>query len=433
MTRRLSELLASAKLADRDIALAQANAGRDAQNFSSITGALRSLVPAAAEAEQGYEKSVADEAMQGADQLAAENASSVGDAKETPEQMAQRLVRGDKRVQGPQKTGNVVQDFLADPFGAKSRAAAKAQTAAEGKIVAGVHGARDKAAATAIDTATKNAQIESSKASAEAAKTSTANAAAAEARNASKFTTETAQQKAERLVADGLAKGKSLGQISVEAVNAGVDDGDLAAAFAAQKSAASKAALGEESTRADIGLKQSEAAKNLAASKAAGGKPKGPQATSEEAEKIADLKNSLDAISNVRTKIAETPTGLGTAVSAFVGRQPLVGDLADPGAKARGLYDSLEAFKAQELKRLSGSGVTAGERAAFDKFNASIRDNPTTAQAALDEYERAVRASVQNKLSTMHELRGVDVSRVAMPTAAGAEDLSFSAFQKAGG
>lgn len=149
MTRRLAELLAAAKLADSDVAQAQARAGRDARNLATTVEALKSLGGAIGQGIEGYGKDVADEAMQGAEQLVAENAATVGDAAETPEHLAKRLVASDQRVAAPEKTGDVFKDFIADPFGYRSRAAKAAQTAAQAKIGAGVHGARDKAAALA--------------------------------------------------------------------------------------------------------------------------------------------------------------------------------------------------------------------------------------------------------------------------------------------
>jgi hypothetical protein len=156
MSRRLAELLAAAKLADRDVALARARAGRDSRNFATATQALASLVPAAGQVVEGYGKGLEDEALLEAEKLAADNLTATGDASETPEALAQKLVAGSKKLQAPEKKGNVVEDFLADPLGFKRRAAEKGSVAAQGKLAAQVKGNRDEAEKKGLE-ATKRA------------------------------------------------------------------------------------------------------------------------------------------------------------------------------------------------------------------------------------------------------------------------------------
>jgi hypothetical protein len=160
MSRALAALLAEAQLADRDLGIARAQADRDAQNFTTASSALQGLVPAASRLADVYGKSADDDAALAAKKLLAENATNEGERAEgpadasgkvpyaeTPEQMAQRLVSKSTALQAPQKTGNVVQDFINDPLGIKARAAAKAQVAAEQGLVTGIDTSRDKAKA----------------------------------------------------------------------------------------------------------------------------------------------------------------------------------------------------------------------------------------------------------------------------------------------
>ena len=386
MSRRLSALLAAAKLADRDVDLARAGAQRDSQNFASVTEALKSLVPAAGNAIEGYGKMQADEAMQGADQLVAENANAPGDASESPEAAAKRLAFGDKRIAAPEKSGDAIKDFLADPFGYKARAAKAAQTAAEAKLAGGIRGAREK---------------EETKQKADAA-LEYAHSQDAQKREDTLNEQEAQRAAAEQARMDALAqRGDAAGLAYDTAEKERAKDLQIEQMkLDAKKSGGPNPMQQKRERLLDLQIKQLE------------DKPKGTPATSEDVDKLATLDDSLSSIANIKQQMQETPTGIGAAVNAFVGRQPLVGDLVDPGAKSRQLYDALESFKAAELKRLSGSGVTTGERQAFDKFNASISSSPSTALAALAEYERAVKASKAHKITLMRDLRNVDVSKL---------------------
>jgi len=160
MPRRLAELLAAAKLADRDVALARARAGRDSRNFATATQALQSLVPAAGQMVDAYGEQVDQDALLEAERLAAENLTATGTPDETPEALAGRLVAGSKKLQAPESKGNVVEDFLADPGGFKRRAAEKGSVAAKGKLAAQVKGNRDEAEKKGLEATKRGAEAE---------------------------------------------------------------------------------------------------------------------------------------------------------------------------------------------------------------------------------------------------------------------------------
>lgn len=107
-------------------------------------------------------------------------------------------------------------------------------------------------------------------------------------------------------------------------------------------------------------------------------------------EKAVELDDAAGRVDSLIDRVSKTGTGLGTAARNVAGRLPIVGDMADPGAEARTLYNEIESFKSAELKRLSGAGVSDNERRAFNSFNANIGSTTTTALAALETYKREI-------------------------------------------
>lgn len=134
--------------------------------------------------------------------------------------------------------------------------------------------------------------------------------------------------------------------------------------------------------------RKAEADAAIAEAKAANlGKPGTPKVSEGDKTKLQGIRESAGAIDRLIAGVEETGTGADVALRNIGGRIPLVGEKIDPGAKARTLFNNLEAFKKGELARLSGAGVSDKEKAAFEKFNASVGDTPETALAALRAYK----------------------------------------------
>jgi hypothetical protein len=148
-----------------------------------------------------------------------------------------------------------------------------------------------------------------------------------------------------------------------------------------------------------------EAEAKIAESKAADlGKPKAPHG--EAVDKVASVKEAQARVDELIANVTENGTGIEQQLRDIGGRLPIVGDEIDPGAKARTLFDDLEAFKSAELKRMSGSGVTEGERTAFARFNANIGSTTSTALAALHRYKADLERIAQARRDATAELTG---------------------------
>lgn len=173
-----------------------------------------------------------------------------------------------------------------------------------------------------------------------------------------------------------------------------------------------------EGDAATIDLKKSTAEKNRRIPIPKPVTPKGarPSSTEKGIEEQTNIDTAISRVDSLIGAVTETGTGPVTALRNKAGRLPIVGDAIDPGAKARMLFMKLAAFKASELKRISGTGVTEGERQAFAKFNANIGDTTSTALAALSVYKE-----------DLARIRGARANAIRMsaPGAAGDPQAKF--------
>lgn len=371
MPRRLAQLLAAAKLAERDVGLARARAERDARNFATATQALQALVPAAGQMVDAYRTGVDEEAALGAQALLGENLTATGAATETPEQMATRLVRADKRLTGPKATGDVVQDFLADPGGFKRRAAEKAAVAAQGKLAAQVKGNRDAATKTTAQEAKVAADLagKTAKAEAEAAKVEAARAAAEQ-----KATGAKKDEIIQAAVESALATGEDPDEVSsrvrdflAEQGILGVGSSEVRAAFEKARSAKTDADLKRELLRSQVAENQAQAAK-------AARPPSGPSETKAERERLAleKAKAELEAL-QARTEASKKKKEDGKPLSPddldeLEGKRRAIRNLGDLRGLASG--QDLGIFSAWQSQIPDWlSSLKSAERREFESAN----------------------------------------------------------------
>lgn len=150
--------------------------------------------------------------------------------------------------------------------------------------------------------------------------------------------------------------------------------------------------------------REAEARATIAERKAAdGANPPAPKVDAADKKHLQDVRESRGAVKRLITDVTATGTGAGTAAQRLGGMLPVVGERIDPGAKARTLYNNIEAFKKKELARLSGAGVSDREKAAFEKFNASIGDTTETALAALNAYRIALDEAERIRLALIRD------------------------------
>lgn len=171
MSRRFLELMAAAGLAPSMLEREQLRGQQAAQNANAISSAfgtsLNALTGAAFKAGDVMKADAQENADTVAKQALADNATSTGSHAllpgaeygaqpgmedptsfaQTPGDLAKSAVDSNPALNAPKKTGDWLGDFVADPFGFKADAAAKAKATAQGGIANEVTASRDKATA----------------------------------------------------------------------------------------------------------------------------------------------------------------------------------------------------------------------------------------------------------------------------------------------
>jgi hypothetical protein len=147
---RLLEIMAASDLAEADVARARARGARDAAVAGGWANAASALVPALANAggkafdvaeanEMAKAQSLADSYQSTAGSGATWENTETGVVQSKYDQTPQELAAEAAGELRPKKTGNVIDDFFADPLGMKERAARAGQSG----IAKSIQSARD--------------------------------------------------------------------------------------------------------------------------------------------------------------------------------------------------------------------------------------------------------------------------------------------------
>lgn len=154
---RTAEILARAGLIERDLAREKARGAREGQFFSGLASLIPAGVDAAAKIGGEVEQRQYADADRAAALAALEGMGGAGDAELTPGQVASKQLEG---VQGPEKTGDPLKDFFADPLGAKARGAEAARAKYGMQLATDVKATRTKSEALAASSAATHAKRE---------------------------------------------------------------------------------------------------------------------------------------------------------------------------------------------------------------------------------------------------------------------------------